>query len=243
MKQENEKACTGFSTGSEAGGLPIEEYIRQAALRLRQPVAAGFLYTHSRLSANAAKSLEAASFLYALVELLIEKGLITIEELDRRKQTVGQRLAEEFKRKGMGVMLQDPEYDKYSFSQEVSLACPSRLRLCRGACCRIPFALSRQDIREGIVHWDLGQPYLIDQGDDGYCVHMDRETLGCTVYSHRPVPCRAFDCRKNGQIWLDFDRKLVNPDIHRTHWPQDPAENEHSEGCSSREDAGAKAGP
>ena len=194
---------------------------------LRRKVAEGLLYAHSRLNAATSTKLEAAFFLYALIELLSEKGVITIEELDRRKQTVGLRLAEEIKRSSMGVMLQDADNDKYSFSQEVGLDCPSRLHLCRGACCRIPFALSRQDIREGIVHWDLGQPYLIDQGEDGYCIHMDRDTMGCKVYQHRPVPCRAFDCRKNGRIWLDFDQKLVNPDLYRTHWPQGPAEKEY----------------
>lgn len=209
----------------------------------RRRVAEGLLSTLSRLNAATSRTLEAASFLYALIELLSEKGMITIEELNQRKQMVGELSVEEFKRKSMGVMLHDPEYDKYSFSQEVGFDCPSRLHLCLGACCRIPFPLSRQDIREGIVHWDVGQPYLVDQGDDGYCIHMDRDTMGCTVYQHRPVPCRGFDCRKNGRIWLDFDQKLVNPDIYRTHWPQDPAENEHSEGCSPREDTGAETDP
>ena len=37
---------------------------------LRQEVAEGLLYAHSRLNANTGKTLEAASFLYALVELL-----------------------------------------------------------------------------------------------------------------------------------------------------------------------------
>ena len=38
-----------------------------------------------------------------------------------------------------------------------------RVHLCKASCCRLPFALSRQDVEEGIVRWDLGQPYLIDQ--------------------------------------------------------------------------------
>ncbi len=51
---------------------------------LRQEVAEGLLYTHGRLNSNTSKTLEAASFLYALVELLNEKGVLTIEELDER---------------------------------------------------------------------------------------------------------------------------------------------------------------
>ncbi|MDQ3855477.1 MAG: YkgJ family cysteine cluster protein, partial [Chloroflexota bacterium] len=186
---------------------------------LRGEVAEGLLYTHGRLNANTSKTLEAASFTYALVELLEERGLISIEELDERKRAVGQRLARQLKDTGMGVMLQDPEYDKYAFDEEAEIDCPSRVHLCHAACCRLPFALSKQDIREGIVLWDLGQPYLIAHGEDGYCRHMDRGTCACTVREHRPVPCRAYDCRQDKRIWLDFERRVINPEINRPDWP------------------------
>ena len=81
---------------------------------LLQEVAEGLLYAHSRVNASTTKTLEAASFLYALVELLSKKGFITLEELDERKYVVSQRLAKEFREKKMGAMLQDPEYNKYS---------------------------------------------------------------------------------------------------------------------------------
>ncbi len=196
---------------------------------LRDEVAEGLLYTHSRLNANTSKTIEAASFLYALVELLEERGVISIEELDERKRGVGQRLARQLKDAGVGVMLQDPEYDKYAFNQEVEIDCPSRVHLCHAACCRLPFALSRQDIREGIILWDLGQPYVIAHGEDGYCRHMDRGTCGCTVREHRPVPCRAYDCRQDKRIWLDFENIIVNPDINRADWP----------GCLASEERGS----
>ena len=48
---------------------------------LVQEMAEGLLYTHTRLNANTSKTLEATSFLYALIELLGEKGLVSIEEL------------------------------------------------------------------------------------------------------------------------------------------------------------------
>ena len=185
-----------------------------------QELANGFLYAHSRLNANTAKMLEAASFLYALVELLNEKGILTIEELDERKHIVGQRLVEQFKRDGNGVMLQDPEYDKYYFDQQVTLDCGDRVSLCHAACCRLPFALSKQDIREGIVQWDFGQPYLIAHDGNGACAHLDPETRHCTVWAQRPVPCRGFDCRNDQRIWLDYEHKIVNPEIYRDDWPQ-----------------------
>jgi Fe-S-cluster containining protein len=187
---------------------------------LRQQIADGLLYTHSRLNANQRKTLEAASFLYALVELLNEKGLLTINELDARKEAVAQRLTEQLRREGNGAMFQDPEYDKYAFDLAAEIDCAVRVHLCHATCCRLPFALSHQDVREGIVHWNLGQPYVIDQDGDGHCSHMDRETHGCGIYVNRPVPCRGFDCRNDRRVWLDFEGKVPNPAIERPDWPE-----------------------
>ena len=119
----------------------------------RQEIADGLLCAHSRLNSNTSKTLEAASFLYALVELLYEKDIISVEELGARKISVGRRLAAEFQAKAMGALLQEPAYDKYTFKNSISVDCRERINLCRGACCRIPFALSGQDIQEGIVRW------------------------------------------------------------------------------------------
>ena len=189
-----------------------------AISELRQRVSEGLLYTHNRLSANTRKTLEAASFLYALVELLEEKGLITIEELDARKQVVAERLAQQYREQQIGAVFQDPEYDKYAFASEVVIDCENRVHLCKAACCRLPFALSSQDVREGVVHWDLGQPYLIEHGADGYCSHLDRAERGCAIHANRPVPCRGFDCSTDKRIWLDFGGRLPNPDVERSDW-------------------------
>ena len=70
------------------------------------------------------------------------------------------------------------------------------------------------------MHWDLGQPYLIAHNGNGACSHLEPTTWSCTVWAHRPVPCRAFDCRKDERIWLDFERMIINPDISRDDWPQ-----------------------
>lgn len=90
-------------------------------------------------------------------------------------------------------MYQDPEYDKYTFDKEADVDCESRLDTCKAICCKLPFALSKQDVEEGIIQWEFGRPYLIAHGNDGYCVHMDRDTYKCTVREHRTVPCRGFD--------------------------------------------------
>ena len=131
---------------------------------------------------------------------------------------VAQRLAEQLRRDGNGAVFQDPEYDKYNFPHAAEIDCPSRVHLCKAACCRLPFALSKQDVREGIVHWDFGQPYLIEHAD-GYCTHMNHDACACTIYDNRPAPCRGFDCHDDARIWLDFERMIPNPAIAQPDWP------------------------
>jgi hypothetical protein len=188
---------------------------------LRKSIADGLLYTHLRLSENTHQNLEVASFLYSLIELLSEKQILSIDELDARKHEVQERLVRKNTDRGVGVLLQEgPEQDKYSFASEARIDCENRIEYCRAACCRLPFALSKQDIHEGVIRWDLGQPYVIEQGEDGYCSHLERGSCHCTVRDARPIPCRAFDCSTNRNIWLDFDNKIINPDIRRPDWPR-----------------------
>ena len=189
--------------------------------RLRKSIAEGLLYTHFRLSENTQQGLEVASFLYSLIELLSEKQILSIDELDARKHEVQDRLIKKNSDRGVGVLLQEgPEQDKYNFGQTATIDCENRVAFCKAACCRLPFALSKQDINEGIIRWDLGQPYVIAQEDDGYCTHLDHGSCRCTVREARPLPCRAFDCSTNRNIWLDFENKVINPDILRPDWPR-----------------------
>ncbi len=183
--------------------------------RLWRETARGLRYCHKRINANTSKSLEVASFLYALIDLLIEKGVLTEEELNARQHKVAARLVQKFKDSGLGVMYQDPEQDKYAFASEAHVDCENRVQACQAICCKFPFALSKQDVEEGIFKWDFGRPYMIAHDEDGYCVHLDRESRECTVREHRPVPCRGFDCQTYDKlkVWLDFEEKIINPDL------------------------------
>lgn len=193
----------GRAAGGEA--RPAEE--------LREEVARGLLYTHSRANANSSKLLEVAAFSYALIELLAERGLITVAELDERKAEVGRRLAEKFAETGMGVALTNEERDAGGAPPNAEIDCESRLPLCRAACCKLRFALTARDVEAGRVRWNLGQPYMIRQGDDGYCHHLDRASQGCGIYEDRPFVCRAYDCRKDKRIWEDFEKGVVSPGL------------------------------
>lgn len=182
--------------------------------KIRSEVAGGLRYTHTRANANTGNLLEIASFAYAAIELLTEKGLLDITELDERKRAVAGRLVKKFINEGMGLTYQEKEQDKYQF-EAAQIDCEARLPLCKAACCKMGFALSKQDVEEGIVKWNFTRPYLIERGEDGYCVHMNRDRLNCTIHSHRPVPCRGYDCRADKRIWADFEAKIVSPELEK----------------------------
>ncbi|HEX8652915.1 MAG TPA: YkgJ family cysteine cluster protein [Pyrinomonadaceae bacterium] len=186
-----------------------------AAATLREEIAGGLLYCHHRANANTSKALEASAFAYALIELLIEKGLLTEEELNERKREVGERLVEKFRQSGMTVELQESAIDKYEFQEGPQIDCENRVHLCKAACCRLRFPLSEQDLEEGIVKWDLPHPYLIARRKDGYCSHLAEGSCHCTVYENRPLPCRVYDCRKDERIWADFEKRIVSPGLEK----------------------------
>jgi Fe-S-cluster containining protein len=201
------------------------EHAEDPRTELRREVADAFLHAYSQLNSNTGKTLEASSFLYALIEILSDRGIISIEELDAKKRVVAERLMAKFRDQRVGTVLQDPEIDKYTFQDEVKIDCAAKLHLCHAACCKLPFALSRQDVQEHVIQWDLSQPYMISHGSDGYCCHLDRDSKCCTVREHRPLPCRAYDCRADKRIWLDFDNGVVNPEILDPRWPAPQDEN------------------
>ena len=174
----------------------------------------GFLYSYRQLDASLTRVYEASVHLYSLIELLISKGIIGIEELEEGKKIAGKRLEESYKKAGIGVRLQQTETDKYEVSEEIQIDCESRMHICRAACCRLSFSLSTQDIYEGI-RWDLGNPFMNVIGESGYCVHLQPDVLRCTIYEQRPAICRKYDCRNDQRIWLDFDKMVINPNLYR----------------------------
>ena len=205
-----------------ANGTPASPFEQ-----LRDECAEGLLYMHSRANANTSKSLEVASFSYALIELLSERGIISLEELDERKKIVGERLVEKFVEKGMGVALTKDEPDKYSYQSDIEIDCENRAPLCRAACCRLRFALTIEDVEEGHVKWELGHPYMIRHAADGYCHHFERPTQRCGLYDCRPIVCRKYDCRQDKRIWLDFEKQVINPELDKLF--QQAAPKHHSE--------------
>jgi hypothetical protein len=144
----------------------------------------------------------------ALVHTLIEKQLITEEELASLRDQHVEKL------EGQDDTLQphaEPVPDKYVV-ESPGIPCEDNLPICKAACCRRLFALSLQDVREGVIRWNFGAPYLIRQAADGRCAHND--ACGrCDSYAARPAFCRRFDCRQDPRIWKDYEQRIPSDEV------------------------------
>ena len=49
------------------------------------------------------------------------------------------------------------------------------------------------DVPERFTEEDESGMTFMAQGEDGWCVALDRNTLRCTIYEIRPQICRDFD--------------------------------------------------
>lgn len=188
----------------------------KAALR---DVVDGLMFAHNRTDAFTSELHHTASTLMALVELLVESGLIGQNELEQRRSEVAVNLRRSFVARDMTVAVHESGFSKYALIDSVKIDCEDRLHLCKAACCRLSFALSREDLDEGALRWDFRAPYMIARGENGYCAHIDRRSCRCTAYDQRPVTCRGYDCRKDDRIWQDFEKMVINPDVQDPGWP------------------------
>jgi hypothetical protein len=110
--------------------------------------------------------------------------------------------------------------DKYQ-AEPADVPCMELLPICQARCCKLSFPLSTQDLDEGVIRWDYGEPYLIRQREtDGYCVHNDAGR--CSVHAQRPMICRTYTCKDDKRIWADFDNRVLAAPIEQLPLPGDP---------------------
>ncbi len=112
----------------------------------------------------------------------------------------------------VGIDLSD-DGSKYEVEGAAGIPCAELIPLCRARCCTFVFALSTEDLDEGVIRFDYGQPYMIRQRSDGYCVHNDT-ARGCTVHAQRPRTCRTYDCRADKRVWIDYEKRIPAPHDH-----------------------------
>ncbi|MEJ2346091.1 MAG: YkgJ family cysteine cluster protein [Gammaproteobacteria bacterium] len=84
---------------------------------------------------------------------------------------------------------------------EARVDCTRCIPRCRAKCCTLIFALTKAEVAAGHVRHNPRRPYFIVRDEDGYCPHLDRATLACTIWERRPLRCRRYDCRKDSNIW------------------------------------------
>jgi Fe-S-cluster containining protein len=141
----------------------------------------------------------------ALVDLLIGKGILAASH----RQTLD-RAGKHGERPERPKVHLRVVRDKYEVGG-ADIDCAARIHACKARCCSFAHPLARQDLDEGVVMWNVTTPFQILQEADGYCTHIDRTTMGCTVHAQRPATCRLFDCRKDPRIWIDFDAMVPAP--------------------------------
>lgn len=97
--------------------------------------------------------------------------------------------------------------DKYAIAS-AEIDCASRIPLCGARCCSFEVTLSAQDVAEHLP-FELAAPYALPR-EDGRCVCMNAEGA-CTIYERRPGACRAYDCRHDPRVWVDFEQRIPAP--------------------------------
>lgn len=181
---------------------------------LEHDLARGLFAAHAAIGSVGADIHVLVTHLYALTEVLIQRGVLSLHELDERKAALAPQMSAHMREKWIGARMLAAEDDKYDAKHTVHIDCAARVHLCKAACCRFGFHLSRQDVEEAVVKWDVGRPYHIRQDPQtGYCVHHDGASRACRVHAQRPLTCRVYDCRNDARVWTDFERRIPNPSL------------------------------
>ena len=157
--------------------------------RLERQVERSQLFTHTALGESFARVGETSAFVHGLIDVLLDKGVVTEDEVRSAVANVHQQLAAqgEFAGAGTLIRLEDtPEVEE----RTIEVDCQARLPVCQAVCCKLNFALTIREIESGAVKWDLGRPYHIRHEEDGYCTHLQHNGGGCRIYAIDPV-CAA----------------------------------------------------
>lgn len=83
---------------------------------------------------------------------------------------------------------------------DAKVDCEANLRSCKAICCTFQFALTKEEVRKGHVKHNPSRPFFIARDADGYCPHLERNTLRCVVWSERPLRCRRYDCKEDPHV-------------------------------------------
>src|ERR1051326_2472576 len=112
----------------------------------RAEIVRGLVYTHNRANANTAELHKTSVTVAAVIDLLIDRGLIDAADLSARREQLAEELKRDYLSRGVVGAMKQFEESKYEFKGGAEKDCERRLPLCKAACCRLPFALSKHDV-------------------------------------------------------------------------------------------------
>lgn len=181
---------------------------RKEVARLRAELERGLRFAHVLAANNQVVARDNAATLNGLGDTLARAGQVDPNAVIQARDRYNAASPAPRYRVRAGLQI-----DKYSpEAAPVVIDCEARRPLCRSACCRLGYVLSVQDLEEGDVRWDYGDPYVIKRTPSGWCCHL-QESRECGVFARRPLSCRRYDCRGNADIWIDFERRIPNPQV------------------------------
>jgi hypothetical protein len=198
---------------------------------LDDQVRRGSLFAQAIASRQMARANQTEAAVYGLIDLLIEKGALTSEEVTRAIEQTGTEMRHAGRHATLDVIVREDRPEPAPAGDEID--CATRIPFCQAACCRMRWPLTLEEIEAGPVKWDLGRPFFNRHAAHGYCHRHDIASHACEVYDQRPPPCRQYSCVDDERIWLDFERMIPNTEWIEGQLERDPVElflTSHAEG-------------
>jgi Putative zinc- or iron-chelating domain len=182
----------------------------------------GSLFAQAVASGQMARANQTEAAVYGLIDLLVEKGALTTDEVTAAIERTGAEMRAADRHATLDVIVREDGTGTAVSADEID--CAARLPFCKATCCRLRWPLTLAEVESGPVQWDLGRPFLNRQGAHGYCHRFDAGSHGCTVYAQRPRPCQQYSCAGDERIWLDFENMVPNTEWIESHEQRSPVE-------------------
>ncbi len=182
----------------------------------------GSLFAQAVASGQMARANQTEAAVYGLIDLLIQKGALTSDEVAAAIEQTGNDMRDAGRQANLEVIVREDGPEPAVSADEID--CAARIPFCKASCCRLRWPLALEEIESGPVNWDLGRPFLNRHGAHGYCHQLDIDTHACHVYDQRPTPCRQYSCIGDGRIWLDFENMVPNTEWIEGFRERDPVE-------------------
>jgi hypothetical protein len=131
------------------------------------------------------------------------------EEISEEQRAYIKTMLKRLLELGIGAVYGDEDNGENA----VVFDCKERLPICKAICCSFTFAITKEEVQQGVIQWNSKLPYFIKRDEDGYCPHMNRETFSCDIWDDRGQRARKYDCRKDSNVWLDWDNSILNPTV------------------------------